>query len=239
MNDSDHTRWSEDLGAYALGALEPSETAEVERHLEGCERCRRELRWLRPAVQALPETVERQEPPPRLRESLMTEVRADAQKARLESGDGRRSFLPASLREWGSSSRMKLAAGFAVAVLAVGAAAGYEIGRNGSDPKPSDTILFSRQVDGIRVTMVGKGDGGTLRLANVGQLPPDKVLEAWVLRRGKVEAVPALFVPDRHGRAETTIADMSGVAEVMVTREPRGGSETPTSKPIVAVSVPQ
>ena len=42
-----------------LGALEPGEAAELERHAEDCERCRAEMRWLTPAVEALPESVER------------------------------------------------------------------------------------------------------------------------------------------------------------------------------------
>ena len=62
MNASDHNRWSEDLAAYLLGALERDEAEALERHLEGCERCREEMRWLRPAVQTLPESVERAEP---------------------------------------------------------------------------------------------------------------------------------------------------------------------------------
>ncbi len=65
------------------------------------------------------------------------------------------------------------------------------------------------------------------------------MLEAWVEREGQVEAVPALFVPDRNGHAETTIADMSGVETVMVTEEPQGGSETPTGEPIMTMAVPQ
>jgi len=89
------------------------------------------------------------------------------------------------------------------------------------------------------VKMVREGDGGTLRLTGVHQLPPEKVLEAWVRREGKVEAVPALFVPDRKGRASTQIEDMNGVDTVMVTEEPRGGSEEPTAPPVVTMSVPQ
>ena len=59
MSETEHERWSDDVAAYLLGALEPGEAAELERHLAGCERCRAELRWLRPAVELLPETVER------------------------------------------------------------------------------------------------------------------------------------------------------------------------------------
>jgi hypothetical protein len=222
MTTADHNRWSEDLAAYLLGALDPREVGEFERHLEGCERCREELDWLQPAVQALPEAVERREPPRQLRETLMAEVRADARPAPA-----------APRRRW----LLKPAVGFAVLALLVAGVVGYEVGKDGSGDGGGSTL--EREVDGLTVTMVQEGDGGTLRLAGLRQLLPGKVLEAWVERDGEVEAVPALFVPDRHGQAETTIADMSGVETVMVTEEPRGGSETPTGEPIMEMDVPQ
>ena len=40
----------------ALGALDADEATTMERHLEGCERCQEEARWLEPALQTLPET---------------------------------------------------------------------------------------------------------------------------------------------------------------------------------------
>lgn len=43
MNHADHTELRRSLGAYALGALEPSERSTVEEHLEGCQTCRDEL----------------------------------------------------------------------------------------------------------------------------------------------------------------------------------------------------
>ena len=91
---------------------------------------------------------------------------------------------------------------------------------------------------GVTARMIDHGDGGELHLANVRQLPDDRVLEAWVLREGEVEPVEALFVPDREGRASTELPDMEGVEEVMVTTEPEGGSEAPTGSPIVAIPVP-
>jgi len=221
MNGNDHIRWSEDLAAYMLGALEQREAGEFERHLESCERCQGEMRWFDPAVQTLSESVERQEPPPGLRAALMAEVRADVRPA------------PAKSRRW----RLRPAMAFAAAALLVAVVVGYEIGTSDSGSKGGSTVL-STQEHGIRVKMVREGDGGTLHLANLHQLPPDKVLEAWVRREGTVEAVPALLVPDRKGQAETTIADMSGVDTVMVTEEPQGGSETPTGEAIVTMTVP-
>jgi anti-sigma-K factor RskA len=226
MNGSDHNRWSEDLAAYMLGALESREAGEFERHLEGCERCQNEMRWFEPALQVLPESVERQEPPPRLREALMAEVRADVQPEERA----------AKKRSWSWFSRPALA--FAVLILAVALGAGYEIGKGGSDEGGGTSPLVTHE-NGITMKMVPEGDGGTLHLAKLHQLPPDKVLEAWVRREGKIEAVPALLVPDRKGQAETAVADMSGVDTVMVTEEPQGGSEEPTGDAIVTMSVPQ
>jgi anti-sigma-K factor RskA len=225
MNTDDHNRWSEDLAAYMLGALEPDEAAELERHLEGCQRCEEEMRWLEPAVQVLPESVERHEPPRALREALMGEVRDDVREAQARSGSTRS-------RRW----LLKPAMGFAVVALLVAGVVGYEVGNGGSGGGGASTV--ERQVGGIDVKMVQEGDSGTLQLSGVHQLPPKKVLEAWVEREGQVEAVPALFVPDRNGQAETRIADMNGVKVVMVTEEPQGGSESPTSEPIVTMKVP-
>lgn len=229
MSTADHKRWSEDLAAYMLGALDPREAKDFERHLEGCEHCQAELRWLEPAVHALPDEVERTEPPPQLRASLMAEVRADAE-AEARPVPAR----PARSRRW----FLKPAMGFAVLALLIAGVVGYEVGKDGSDEAPAPSKIV-RQIGGMTVTMVQEGDGGRLELAGVPQPPKDKVFEAWVERDGEVEAVPALIVPDRHGHAETTIADMSGVETLMVTVEPRGGSETPTGETIMEMPVPQ
>jgi len=224
MSGTDHERWNEDLAAYALGALEPDATAVLERHLEQCDRCRAELRWLGPAVAALPEGVEAVAPPPRLRARLMAEVEADARPA----AEPRRSRLRWPL--------LRPAVGFAAVVLVAAAVLGYALGGDSGEGGGESTIVAGK-APGVTATMVDEGDGGTLRLANVHQIPDGKVLEAWVLRDGEVEAVRALFVPDHAGRASTQLPPMDGVEEVMVTAEPKGGSETPTGEPLIAIAV--
>ncbi len=240
MNENDHARWSEDLAVYALGALEPEQAGELETHLRGCERCRAELRWLTPAVQALPERVERVEPPPQLRTRLMAEVEADA-RASVGAAGGFRHRAAAWLRGPGSGPLgLQPALGIAALVLVV-AVAGFAIGGGigGSDPRAGgESTLEAGTPPGVTATMVDEGDGGTLRLANVRQLPDGKVLEAWVQREGEVEAVRALFVPDHRGRASTQLPPMDGVEAVMVTAEPKGGSETPTGEPLITIPVP-
>ena len=113
MSENGHERRSDEIAAYLLGALEPGEAAELERHLAGCEECRTELEWLRPAVRMLPESVERVEAPPQLRGRLMEQVRAEAEGARRRaartagaSGAGACARLQAWPRLCSSSPRL-------------------------------------------------------------------------------------------------------------------------------------
>jgi len=244
MNETNHERWSEDVAAYMLGALEPEQAAELERHAARCERCQAEIRWLTPALDALPEGVERLEPPRALRERVMSEVRMEAEPADAFAEEPPNAGLFARaadwLRELGSGPMgLRPVAGFAAAVLVVAAVAGFAIGGGlGSDDGGETTTLVAGKAPGVTAKMVSEGDGGTLHLANVKQLPSDRVLEAWVQRDGEIEAVEALFVPDREGRASTELPDMDGVEVVMVTKEPSGGSESPTGEPLISIDVP-
>lgn len=239
MHESE-TTWFDQLAAYSLGALSPEEAAEVEAHLAGCERCQTQMRWLEPAVAALPETVERHDPPKRVRDNVMAAVRADAKQAQAESAaEGfrlRESWL-GKLRS--SAYGWKPALALATLALVAVAFAGYEIGSSdGGGGGNEAPIVRSGQAPGVVAEMVPEGEGGKLKLSNVHQVPDDRVLEAWVQREGEVEAVPALFVPNDEGRASTIIEDMDGVEVVMVTHEPQGGSSSPTSDPIVTMPIP-
>jgi anti-sigma-K factor RskA len=245
MTSDDHGRWSDDLAAYMLGALEPGEMADLERHAEGCEHCRSEIRWLTPAVQALPDAVERLEPPRELRSRVLAEVRSDARQAGVDAsargGIGRRAT--AWLRGLGSGPMgLRPVVGLGLAVLVVAAVGGYAIGSgsgdSGAGTAPS-TVAVSHAPGGVTAKVIRDGDGATLRLADVKKLPEGRVLEAWVRRDGEVKPVRALFVPDRRGRASTTIGNMHDVDLVMVTAEPTGGSPAPTTSPIVSVPIPQ
>jgi anti-sigma-K factor RskA len=253
-----HERWSEELAAYLLGGLEPAEVEAFERHAADCERCRVEARWFAPAMQALPESVERMQAPLELRARVMAEVRADvaATAAGPAAASGSHSGAEADgnrtgRRSWrerlagvgrGEGPRgLRPAVGLASLLLVVAAVAGYVVGNNGSSSPgggPASTVV-SGHSPGIVAEMVREGGGGALHLRNVRPIPDGKVLEAWVQRGGKVSPVPALFAPDREGRASTVVANMNGVETVMVTVEPSGGTRAPTSTPIVTLPIPQ
>jgi anti-sigma-K factor RskA len=247
-HEHEHDRWPDEISAYVLGALEPEEAREVELHLESCPRCRAALRWAMPAVNALPEAVEQIEPPASLRTRLMNETKRDAaEHARAAAADRGLGFwgrLTERLR--GPRSRplvLSPAFGLLAVALAVVAVAGYQIGTTDSGesgPERSGSTVVSGKAPGVvaRVVRYEGESGGTLRLANVGPLDHNRVLEAWVQRGEQVMPVRALFVPDYAGKATTTLPDMKNVSAVMVTIEPRGGSEEPTSTPIATVAIP-
>jgi anti-sigma-K factor RskA len=226
MNETEHDRWRDDLAAYALGALEPGEAADLERHIAGCEECKVELDWLRPAAQVLPESVERLEPPVELRARLFEQVHSEAPRPEPSAAPRRARWLA-----------LRPVAGLAAAVLVVAAIGAYAISGGGSDGG-NETTVAAGHAPGVTAKIVSEGDSGTLRLANVDELPADKVLQAWVQRGERVESAKTLFLPNRDGTATAVIDDMQGVSAVMVTMEPRGGSAQPTTEPMVTLTMP-
>jgi anti-sigma-K factor RskA len=236
--ETDHERWRDDLAAHLLGAQEPGESADLERHVAGCEECRAELRRLEPAIQALSEAVERVEPPPALRARVLAEARSDLEPAEAAAPSGLRRLFGS--REGAGRQRafgLRPIAGFAAVALVAAAVAGYTIGGSGSGGETS--TIVAGHAPGVMAKVVREGNSGTLHLANVQQLPNDEVLQAWVRRGSRVVSAHSLFAPDLDGRATATIPNMRGVNTVMVTAEPRGGSAQPTSAPIVTIAVPQ
>lgn len=242
MNHIEHERWRDDLASYLLGALEPGEAADFERHLAGCEECRTEFSWLRPAIKVLPEGVARLQPPPGLRQRVMAEARSDIEASpgvQTPSSGPLRRFLGIGRRSDSGAKQLSMRpiAGLTAAALLIAVLAGYAI-QTGSGGGGTATIV-SGHSPGITAEVVQKGSAGTLHLTDLRKLPNGKILQAWVQRGSMVVSTHSLFAPDLKGRATAAIPDMQGVNAVMVTVEPQGGSAQPTSAPIVSVAMPQ
>jgi anti-sigma factor RsiW len=223
----DHERWEDDLAAWALGALEPAEARRFERHLAQCERCRADLRWLRPAVDALPAGVTQVAPPPRLRGELMATVRSEARK----SAAPRRPRWP----RWLSIPRPALAALGAAALIGAGVA-GYAL--RGDSDEASYQASVTQAGRGAEAELVVEGDEGTLHARDMPRLSRDQVFQAWIQEGDGGALEPStLFVAARGGSATATIPGVEDAARVMVTREPRAGSEQPTTAPVMRVEL--
>lgn len=237
-HDADPEAVRDELAAYALGALEPEEERALERHLEGCESCRSRLRWLSPAIDVLPASVEQLEPPRRLKRSLMTIVAAEAADAEREA---RAADRPRSRRSFAASLLRPAAALATLTLIALGVAIGLLASgdEDGGGPSASSTVIEARAIGaprGVDAELQLFRDGPAMLTAS--QLPPladDEVFQLWIERGDRV--LPgSTFVADRHGSAEQAIAqDLGGARGIAVTREPRGGSESPTTPPFMEV----
>jgi anti-sigma-K factor RskA len=225
----DHRRWEDDLAAWMLGALEETEAETFERHLAGCERCRTDLNWLRPAVDTLPASVTQVSPPPRLRGRLLGIVRSEARREATPQRPRRR--LP-----WLAIPRPALAALAATALVAAGIA-GYVL-RGDESEQTTIQAKASREAPRASAELVVQGDSGTLHARDLPGLERDQVFQAWIRDEGEATLKPStLFVPAGGGTATATIPGLEDAAQVMVTREPRGGSTRPTTRPLLRATL--
>jgi anti-sigma-K factor RskA len=230
----DHIRWRADLAAYSLGSLEAEENDAMEGHLQDCQRCRDELRWLQPAIDLLPESVPQIEPPPGLRARLMAEVRSDAAEVPAPAERGRERSAPrlsfAGIRRF----FLRPAVALTCVALLGAAVAGYGLGGGGEESRTTTTVAKS---GGVQATLERSGDSGTLELAGLRQAPPGRVYQAWVQKGNRIEP-SSLFDVRRDGSADTAMPhQLDGADMVMVSLEPQGGSRQPTSAPIITVSL--
>jgi anti-sigma-K factor RskA len=222
----------DDLAAYALGALEPGEAAELERHLDGCRTCSEQVQWLRPAVDLLPASVEQRTPPESLRTNLLAAVRAEAAPA-IEPG-----AEPARTSWWDGLREMILrpAVGMAVLiVLVAGLAGGYLL--RGSGDAPAGEFVNAKALGpqaGEISAMLERHDGSaTLHVSEIPKLDRDQVYEVWVQRAGVMEP-RSTFVLGMDGSADAAVpGPLDGAKAVFVTAEPRPGSRQPTTPPLL------
>ena len=229
-HEPSHEKHRDDLAAYALGALPEREAAELRRHLEECEACSRELRWLQPAVNLLPHSVQQLEPPPGLRRRLLETVRAEAAETappRVEAEE------KSSRRRWALPLWRPAFAAAAAVLLVAGGVAGYLL----HQPGESRSLVSARPVGGapssLTATLEREDGSGILRVERLPALSGGDVYEVWVKRDGTLHP-SSLFVPRRDRTATAAVpGPLGGADAVLVTREPRGGSSHPTSSPLL------
>jgi anti-sigma-K factor RskA len=217
-----HSERRDELAAYALGALDPVEAQALERHLDECRECREYLLWLDPAVSVLPASVEQRPAPARLKRALMDEVEADLKAARRAERERQR----ANRGFWGSVWRPVTAVA-ACLVLVAGVAVGYAL--RGDDEPASDLIVAQPLESGdLAATLERTGDRGVLHVEELPPLPANRVYQAWIGRDGAMEPSTTFVVPD-DGTTQVAIeGTLDGASGLFITREPQGGSETPT-----------
>jgi anti-sigma factor RsiW len=217
---------SDDLAAYALGALEPDEEATVRDHLDGCERCRSELQWLRPAVDVLPASVPQVEPPRRLKRDLMKTVREDARAERGGWWSRRAGWI---------SMRARPALAVAAVALLVAGIAGYAVNEANEDGgSAAETITLAGDASGV---VERDGDEATLRVSGMQRLDDGDVYQLWYGDSDGVEPAKA-FTVGEDGSAETDLGEIPpGTEELMVTEESEPGLPRPQGEVLLSATL--
>jgi hypothetical protein len=238
--------WNDDLAAYLLDALEPAEKRALDDHLAGCPACAERLRWMAPAVDVLPAAVTPRQPPAALKSRLMDVVNRESamigsaadpdRAARREPADGssRRHLL-----RFGSLSLRPALAGIGVFLLLAAGVVGYAVRDSGSSGS-SEQVYAARadKPDSIAWgTLQVDGDAGSLHVANLPVTKKGEVYQAWIQDTGSAGGTvhaSSVFVVSGDGTGDVAIPDgLSNARRVMVTREPKGGSEHPSENPLL------
>lgn len=224
---AEHRRFDEDLPGYLLGSLHEADRIALEAHLDQCERCRSELDWLRPTVGVLAGSVPQLDPPRGMRRRTLAAARSEK---RIEE-PGRRSRAPAWMPRFVPVAAVLAAAAVIIAIAVSGL---------GSDNGPGTSTVAVQQADARAAnaggTLVVRDGGATLQVDRMPRLPASQVYETWLQRGSEIEP-STTFIVDRNGAGATTIPDVEDADQVMVTREPRGGSDQPTTAPLLRASL--
>jgi anti-sigma factor RsiW len=238
-------------GAYALDALDDAERERFERHLRRCPACIEDVRRMTSTATALAMAVAA-EPPPGLTQRVLAAAAATPQLPPLPSAAVRR-------RRGRHVTRSAWFPRLALGVAAVGVAAAVVLAVvTVSTQDRLDTVQAQNQaIAGVlaapdaQITSADVSGGGTATVVSsfiqhkmiftssgLPKLANAKVYELWFLSTGS--ARPAGLLPQpTDGKTAPVLADgLSSADKVGVTVEPAGGTSTPTTTPILVMTLP-
>ncbi len=215
------------LAAYTLSALTQDEAEQARSHLAECTRHDEALTDLHAVGERLPFAADEREPPAALRSRLLAAFDAEVGKSAAQTSGMRAGPAP-DRRAW---FRRPVLAYLAAAVLFV-----TVLGLSGWNL----TLQFggsSRPT--LSATLVGSAGRGELVYSRADQvgvlkldlpaLPPGHVYQAW---RIDVNGPISLGLVSGNGVVGFR-ADLSQAIAVAVTEEPAGGSDQPTTSPLL------
>jgi anti-sigma-K factor RskA len=229
----DHERFQDTAGSYVLGAMPDAERADFEAHLTSCAVCQAEIDELAVAVEALPTSVPAMVPPPALKARIMAEVEREAALLASASSPPREAKTRRR-RRFAAFPFSPLVAALACSALLVGLVAGGLIFGGGGTREvrvlgPAG-VSAKLQVDGDNATIVAK---------NLPPAPDGQTYMVWLVPKGSKSPEPTstLFTPRSDGSATASVTGVEDASTVIVNTEPPGGSERPTSDPVLTASL--
>ncbi len=241
-----HEQFAEDLALHALGVLQGEERIALEKHLEECAGCRREVEQLRGDMALMALSTTGPTPPRRARQRLLEAV----------AREPRRTATPAQ-RGWWTFVPWVVAAALGIGLVAVWLQNSdlqrRIAGLQNQSAQQLAKLQRAREVvstltatDAMRVTLVaaktppqpqGKAiyvrDRSSLIFlaSNFQPLPPQKAYELWLIPTNGAPIPAGVFKPDAHGSATVINPPLPKGVEAKafaITVEPESGSSAPT-----------
>lgn len=253
MND---VRWSDQAAAYALGALDPEQTAAFEARLAEDPELRRQVADFEAALAGLGETLPGAGPPAKLKQRVL----ARARQARLPARSAidrppRRTpvlawtLLAASVAglAWVGIENLTLRDEVGELTAELGEVRSALAGSRANLARLDSLSLLLSGSDVRFATLTGDAQP-TLRLvwsaerrlmlvAASNLAPPDegRTYQLWGIRGDEAPVSLGTFVPDPDGNALVTLApDVAADFDLSaLTDEPAGGSPQPTTQPFL------
>jgi anti-sigma factor RsiW len=201
--------------AYVLDALDPEDRWTYERHLDTCERCREEVAALREIAGDLAYAAEGPEPPPELRDRILSAARSEPRIAPVVPLRRRWLFPTTAV----------------AAVAAACAAIGLGLWANSLRSGPAEQRVVP--VQGAAGNLIVAGDRATLVVC-LDEIPATRTYEAWVIRNDEPSPAGVFAGGCRSVRLEEPVRRGSVVA---VTLERAGGVDEPTTDPLATANV--
>jgi anti-sigma-K factor RskA len=229
-------------GAYAIDAVSPEEAEQFRTHLAACAACRAEVHELREAA-SLMGASEAERPPAALRARVLAAADQTPQQPPKVTPIGSRSERAAGGARPGGRKAPWLAAVAAAAVVVTGAAIGLT--QLNQDDEATLTAPVTQVFEApdrhlaevetaygpVRVATSPTRNEMAVDARDLRDPGEGKVYQIWSIQGAQTSSVGLL----QEDIAGASMAMPDPGTEVAITVEPAGGSEAPTSDPIVQV----
>lgn len=262
-----HDEALELAGLYALDALTPDEKAAVDAHVAACALDHSEIAELGGVTPALATSVEPIEAPTALKASVLAAYRTDVASAPAlapapapkAAGAVRRDVVvPApAARRWQAPNWMGwAAAALALVLLAVLSVYGLNLRQQADQANQRAqqiaAAVAAMSAPGSQVAILhGTGSaadvngfaafpasgGGYMVMTDVPDAPSGMTYQAWYIVDGTPSSAGLMAVGPDGNLVASGLQPLPGTQVVAVTLEPSGGSDQPTSAPIIVGNV--
>ena len=238
-------------GAYALDALDDAERERFERHRAGCSSCDDDVRRMTATTTALAMAVAA-EPPPGLKARVLAAAAATPQLPPLPSAAaGRRRGRHVTRSAWFPRLAVGVAAVGVVAAVVLAVVTVSTQNRLNTVQAQSQALAAVLAAPDAQIATATSSTGGSATVvlsyaeqkmiftsSGFPRLPNSKVYELWLLSTGSARSAGLLPEPADGKTAPVLASGLTSADKVGVTVEPAGGTSSPTTTPILVMTLP-